>query len=173
MACLRRQGDQFINAGTSKSSHPNPLSVVPFPVGAVTSPLWVPMMSPAFNGEALSRVEAPWVAHRVWPRTRRAVRRLLRNWWCPGRWVLNAPSAVRMRHRPSVCSRTAGPVCGRGNRARLCRVESRPYSNVTWGVLADNPLGELVLRVVVQVFRIDDAADFDRFGVHHNAAEAV
>ena len=32
------------------------LSVLPFRVGAVTSPLCVPMMSPAFNGEALSRV---------------------------------------------------------------------------------------------------------------------
>src|SRR5664279_508914 len=91
------------------------------------------MMSPAFSGEALSRVEAPWVAHRVWPRTRRAVRRLLRNWWCPGRWVLNAPRVVRIRHRPSVCSRTAS-VCGsRGDRARLCRVampaESTPRSS--------------------------------------------
>src|SRR5664279_4522649 len=38
------------------------LSVLPFRVGAVTSPLWVPMMSPAFSGEALSRVDAPWVA---------------------------------------------------------------------------------------------------------------
>ena len=25
----------------------------------------------------------------------------------------------------------------------------------------------------VQIFRIDDAADFDRLDVHHNAAEAV
>ena len=32
------------------------LSVLPFRVGAVTSPLCVPMMSPAFSGEALSRV---------------------------------------------------------------------------------------------------------------------
>ena len=42
-------------------------------------------------------------------------------------------AVVRIRHRPSVCSRTAGLVCGRGDRARLCRVampaESTPRSS--------------------------------------------